>query len=409
MQADTANNTAKHSSNSNDSNVDEQNQPASAAQSGDVSAGLRELGDVKRVVVKIGSSLLTNDGRGLHREAFAGWALQLARLHRSRVEVILVSSGAVAEGVVRMGLDARPSSLHALQACAAVGQMGLIQAWSSEFMIHDIQTAQVLLTHEDLSNRERYLNTGEALAQMLKWQVIPVVNENDSIVIDEIRFGDNDTLGAMVASLVRADLYIMLTDQHGVFDDNPSENPSAKLIPEARAMDDTLFDVAGDGGKLGRGGMLTKIRAARLAALGGCPTVIAYGRTKNVVTRICAGESIGTLLISDNDRVAARKQWLAAHSQMAGTLVLDAGAIKAIRDHGRSLLPVGVQKVTGNFKAGDVVECVSEEGLRIAIGRVNFDAFEALKITQEELEGSERLFTDDMPEVMIHRDYLTLI
>lgn len=369
----------------------------------------RILGETKRVVVKIGSSLLTDNGRGLHRDAFAAWAVQLAKLRLAGKEVILVSSGAIAEGVVRMNLPARPKMLPALQACAAIGQMGLIQAWSEELLVHGIQTAQVLLTHDDLSNRERYLNTGQALSQMLDWGVIPVINENDSIAIDEIRFGDNDTLGAMAASLVRADLYIILTDQHGVYDDNPSNNPKAALISEARAMDDSLFDVAGEGGKLGSGGMLTKIRAARLAAMSGCATVIAHGGVENVVSDIVAGKAVGTLLTSDNDRVAARKQWLAAHLQMAGKLVLDDGAVKAIQQNNKSLLPVGVQSVIGKFKAGDVVECVDKTGTRVAVGRVNFHSHEAEKITKEPTDNVGKILGSGERIVMIHKDYLTLI
>ena len=371
----------------------------------------RDFGDISRLVVKIGSSLLTDNGKGLNRDAFAGWAIQLAKLQREGVEVILVSSGAVAEGVARMELDERPKTLRSLQACAAIGQMGLIQAWSSEFMIHGIQTAQVLLTHEDLSNRERYLNTGEALLKLLSWKVVPVINENDSIAIDEIRFGDNDTLGAMVASLTRADLYIILTDQNGVYDDNPSENPNANLIQSTRAMDDTLFDVAGDGGKLGRGGMLTKIRAARLASMGGCPTVIAFGNEDSVITRVCNGEILGTHLYSDNDRTGARKQWLAAHSQMAGKLTLDDGAAKAIVSNNNSLLTVGIAAISGNFQSGDVVECVNLKGERIAIGRTNVSALELQKyISQgQDLDEMNKLMSHELSEVVIHRDYLTVI
>ena len=225
--------------------------------------------DIQRVIVKIGSSLLTNNGRGLDRTAIYEWAKQIAKLHKKGVEVLLVSSGAVAEGVVRMNLEERPKKLAALQACASIGQMGLIETWWSALIQHGIQSSQLLLTHDDLSNRSRYLNTTGALTQLLEWRVLPVINENDTITIDEIKFGDNDTLGAMAAAMVNADLYIILTDQEGVFTDNPRDNPDAKMIRQERAMADYLFDIAGDGGKLGRGGMLTKIRAGRLAAMGG--------------------------------------------------------------------------------------------------------------------------------------------
>ncbi|HBH34496.1 MAG TPA: glutamate 5-kinase, partial [Psychrobacter sp.] len=292
--------------------------------------------DLQRVIVKIGSSLLTNNGKGLDRTAIYEWASQIAKLHNQGKEVILVSSGAVAEGLVRMGLEERPKKLEALQACAAIGQMGLIETWSSALIQSGVRSAQILLTHDDLSNRERYLNTANTLHKLLSWRVLPVINENDTITVDEIKFGDNDTLGAMAAGMVSADLYIILTDQDGVFTDNPRENPDAKMIRQERAMADYLYDIAGEGGKLGSGGMLTKIRAGRLAAMGGCPTVIANGSLDKVITRIVDGESVGTLLqTNQQDKIIARKQWLAAHLRMSGTLFIDAGAVHAITVQGK--------------------------------------------------------------------------
>ncbi|MGO2386739.1 MULTISPECIES: glutamate 5-kinase [unclassified Psychrobacter] len=367
--------------------------------------------DIQRVIVKIGSSLLTNNGRGLDRTAIYEWAKQIARLHKQGVEVLLVSSGAVAEGVVRMDLDERPKKLAALQACASIGQMGLIETWWSALIQHGIQSSQLLLTHDDLSNRSRYLNTTSALTQLLEWRVLPVINENDTITIDEIKFGDNDTLGAMAAAMVNADLYIILTDQDGVFTDNPRDNPNAKMIRQERAMADYLFDIAGDGGKLGRGGMLTKIRAGRLAAMGGCPTVIVSGAIDDVITRVVSGEAVGTLLTTnDEDKIIARKQWLAAHLRMSGSLVVDAGAAKALTEQNSSLLPVGVVEVRGGFDEGDVVEIIHQDtGERIAVGQVNFSSNDARRVARERTEHFDKIFgSNEERVVMVHRDNLAL-
>ncbi|GAA0320883.1 glutamate 5-kinase [Psychrobacter aestuarii] len=367
--------------------------------------------DIKRVIVKIGSSLLTNNGRGLDRTAIYEWAKQIAKLHNQGMEVLLVSSGAVAEGVVRMNLEERPKKLQALQACASIGQMGLIETWWSALIQHGVHSAQLLLTHDDLSNRRRYLNTTGALTQLLDWHVLPVINENDTITIDEIKFGDNDTLGAMAAAMVHADLYIILTDQEGVFTDNPRNNPDAKMIRQERAMADYLFDIAGDGGKLGRGGMLTKIRAGRLAAMGGCPTVIVSGAIDDVITRVVDGEAVGTLLTTnDTDKIIARKQWLAAHLRMAGTLIIDAGAARAVIEHNKSLLPVGVVEVRGDFDEGDVVEMVHQDtGERLAVGQVNFSAPEARRVARERTEQFDRILGGSEERVvMVHRDNLAL-
>ena len=367
--------------------------------------------DIQRVIVKIGSSLLTNNGRGLDRTAIYEWAKQIAKLHKKGVEVLLVSSGAVAEGVVRMDLEERPKKLAALQACASIGQMGLIETWWSALIQHGIQSSQLLLTHDDLSNRSRYLNTTGALTQLLEWRVLPVINENDTITIDEIKFGDNDTLGAMAAAMVNADLYIILTDQEGVFTDNPRDNPDAKMIRQERAMADYLFDIAGDGGKLGRGGMLTKIRAGRLAAMGGCPTVIVSGAIDDVITRVVSGEAVGTLLTTnEEDKIIARKQWLAAHLRMSGSLVVDAGAARALTEHNRSLLPVGVVEVRGGFDEGDVVEIVHQDtGERIAVGQVNFSSHEAHRVARERTEKFDKIFgSNEDRVVMVHRDNLAI-
>ena len=367
--------------------------------------------DIQRVIVKIGSSLLTNNGRGLDRTAIYEWAKQIAKLHNQGIEVLLVSSGAVAEGVVRMNLDERPKKLAALQACASIGQMGLIETWWSALIQHGVQSSQLLLTHDDLSNRSRYLNTASALTQLLEWRVLPVINENDTITIDEIKFGDNDTLGAMAAAMVHADLYIILTDQEGVFTDNPRDNPNAKMIHQERAMADYLFDIAGDGGKLGRGGMLTKIRAGRLAAMGGCPTVIVSGAIDDVITRVVSGEPVGTLLTTnEEDKIIARKQWIAAHLRMSGTLIVDAGAAKALTEQNRSLLPVGVVEVHGDFDEGDVVQIVHEDtGERLAVGQVNFSSTDARSVARERTEKFDKILgSNEERIVMVHRDNLAL-
>lgn len=368
--------------------------------------------ELRRVVIKIGSSLLTNNGRGLDRTAIYEWAKQIAKLHNQGMEVMLVSSGAVAEGVVRMNLDQRPRKLAALQACASIGQMGLIETWWSALIQHGIQSAQLLLTHDDLSHRRRYLNTSGALGQLLEWRVLPVINENDTITVDEIKFGDNDTLGAMAAAMVQADLYIILTDQDGVFTANPREDANAKMIRQERAMADYLFDIAGGGGRLGRGGMLTKIRAARLAAMGGCPTVIVSGAIEDVITRVVEGEAIGTLLTTnDEDKMIARKQWLAAHLRMSGSLVVDNGAAQALIEHNKSLLPVGVVEVRGDFDERDVVEIVHQDtGERIAVGQVNFSSTEAKRVARERTEHFDKILgSNEERVVMVHRDDMAVL
>lgn len=366
----------------------------------------------KRIVIKIGSSLLTNNGRGLDRTAIYEWARQIATLHAQGTEIILVSSGAVAEGVVRMNLPERPKKLSALQACASIGQMGLIETWWQALIQKGVQSSQILLTHDDLAHRSRYLNISQTINQLLEWRVVPVINENDTVSFGEIKFGDNDTLGAMSATIVGADLYIILTDQEGVFTDNPRTNPDAKLIKSERAMADYLFDIAGDGGKWGSGGMLTKIRAGRLAAMANCPTIIASGKVENVITRLVQGEAIGTRLTTDHaDRLIAKKQWLATHIRTAGTLIIDDGAVSAITKQGKSLLPVGVIEVQGDFDAGDVVQIVSTDKVRLAVGQVGFDSKDAKQITQKHTDEVLAILTlsDNDKAIMVHRDDMTIL
>jgi glutamate 5-kinase len=369
-----------------------------------------DLKDSKRWVVKIGSALLTADGQGLDRDAIRGWVEQMARLRAQGIELVLVSSGAVAEGMMRLGWVRRPQALHELQAAAAVGQMGLVQAYESDFQRHGVHTAQVLLTHDDLSHRQRYLNARSTLRSLLQLQVVPVVNENDTVVTDEIRFGDNDTLGALVANLVEADTLIILTDQAGLFDKDPRAHGDARLVHEARASDAALEAmVGGSAGTLGRGGMLTKLRAARLAARSGTATVIAYGREPAVLERIAACEQVGSFLYPDQGAQAARKQWLAGHLQLRGRLTLDDGAVRVLRESGRSLLPVGVVTVQGDFDRGEVVACVDGAGREVARGLVNYGAADARRIMgrpSSELEAV--LGYVDEPE-LIHRDNLVLV
>lgn len=373
--------------------------------------GCRQLNNCKRIVVKIGSSLLTAGGQGLDLEAITHWAHQISQLHHAGLEIILVSSGAVAEGVVRMKLTERPNDLPSLQACAAIGQMGLIQTWSSILAEQKIQSAQLLLTHDDLTDRKRYLNASHTLQHLIDWRVIPVINENDTVSTREIKFGDNDTLAAMVAGQVNADLLVILTDQQGMFNADPRSHPDAELLSTVPALDDELFAMAGDGGALGRGGMITKVRAARLAARSGCPTIVASGDSDHVLSRLIAGEPLGTLFIVDEDPITARKQWLAAHLQTAGSLVLDQGAIKAIKAEHRSLLPVGVQVVNGHFERGDVVECVDHQGLRVAVGRVNFSSRYADMVkglSTEKVQQVLGAFGVVGSLEMIHRDQMAL-
>lgn len=372
-------------------------------------AGRGVLEGAKRVVVKIGSALLTNDGRGLDAAAIGGWVDQMAELRRRGVEVVLVSSGSIAEGMVRLGWHSRPTAVHELQAAAAVGQSGLSQCYETHFARHGLRSAQVLLTHDDLSNRKRYLNARSALRTLVQLDVVPVINENDTVVTDEIRFGDNDTLGALVANLLEADALLILTDQEGLFDADPRHDPDARLISEGQADDPKLDAVAGGGGVLGRGGMATKLRAARLAARSGAVTAIASGRQPAVLTRLLEGESLGTLLHPDHAPLAARKRWLAGQLQVRGTLTLDAGAVNVLRSQGSSLLPVGVKQVQGIFRRGDMVVCIDEQGGRVAKGLVNYSSADAARLLgQPSQRIAEILGYMEAPE-LIHRDNLVVI
>ena len=363
-----------------------------------------------RWVVKIGSALLTDDGKGLARQAISGWVEQLAQLRKDGLELILVSSGSVAEGMSRLGMSSRPEQLHLLQAAAAVGQMGLVQAYEQEFNKHDLLTAQVLLTHDDLSNRKRYLNARSTLRAIVDLGAIPIINENDTVVTDEIRFGDNDTLGALVANLVEADGLIILTDQDGMFDKDPRKNADARLLSVVQASDPALDKMAAGGsGALGRGGMMTKLRAARLAARSGAFTVVVGGRIERVLTRLRQAEDLGTLMLPAKSRQAARKQWLAGHLQTAGRLVLDDGAVAVLQKGGKSLLSVGVVEVYGGFRRGDMVSCEGLNGVEVARGLVNYDFDDAAKIKQKTSDQiSDILGYCHEPE-LIHRDNLVLI
>ena len=362
------------------------------------------------LIVKVGSSLVTDDGRGLDHAAVGRWAAQIAELRRAGRDVVLVSSGAIAEGVKRLGWSARPSTMHELQAAAAVGQMGLVQAYESAFAKFGLHTAQILLTHDDLADRRRYLNARSTLRTLLSLGVVPIINENDTVTTDEIRFGDNDTLGALVTNLIEADVLVLLTDQHGLYTGDPRKDPAATLVASARAGDPHLETMAGGVGTAqGRGGMLTKVLAAKRAARSGASTVIASGREENVLIRLAAGEDIGTALLAEPVSLAARKQWLADHLQLAGRLTLDAGAARALMRDGKSLLPIGVVAVEGDFERGEVVACLDVEGREIARGLVNYSAQETARILRRpSSEIAAILGYVDEPE-LIHRDNLVLL
>ncbi|WP_431686875.1 glutamate 5-kinase [Hahella sp. NBU794] len=368
------------------------------------------LRETRRWVIKIGSALLTNDGRGLALDAMGLWVDQLAALRKDGVEVVVVSSGAVAEGMSRLGWKERPKLLDELQAAAAVGQMGLVQAWEAQFKRHNMQTAQILLTHEDLSDRKRYLNARGALCTLIDMGVAPIINENDTVVTDEIRFGDNDTLAALVANLVEADHLIILTDQSGLFDKDPRSNTDASLVGVAKANDAALDSMAsGNSGALGRGGMFTKLRASRLASRSGAATVIVGGRIDSVLTRLRSGDELGTLLLPDQERWVARKQWLAGHLKTRGRLVLDDGAVRVLTQQGRSLLPVGVKSVDGGFQRGEMVSCYDLQGNEVARGLVNYDADEAVRIVGVASEKIESILGYINEPELIHRDNLVLL
>jgi len=364
----------------------------------------------KRLIIKVGSSLVTNDGKGLDNVAIAKWAEQIAQLRARGKDVVLVSSGAIAEGMQRLGFDKRPTGIHELQACAAVGQMGLAQIYETSFRQHQLRTAQVLLTHADLADRERYLNARSTLFTLLRLGVVPIINENDTVVTDEIKFGDNDTLGALVANLIEADALVILTDQKGLYTADPRKNPSAQFVHEAKAGDAVLEAMAGGAGTgIGRGGMLTKILAAKRAATSGAHTIIAWGREDNVLTRLADGAAIGTQLVAQTAQLTARKQWMADHLQTAGKAVLDAGAVQKLTAEGKSLLPIGVIEIRGEFGRGDVITCTDQAGRAIARGISNYSSSDARRIMRRaSAEIATILGFVEEPE-LIHRDNLVLI
>ncbi|PWV59304.1 glutamate 5-kinase [Plasticicumulans acidivorans] len=369
------------------------------------------LGQARRWVVKIGSAMVTDEGRGLDAHAIDAWVAQLAGLHREGRDVIIVSSGAVAEGMRRLGWSVRPQALHELQAAAAVGQMGLAQAWEAAFQREGIRTAQILLTHDDVRNRQRYLNARGTLRTLIGLGVIPVVNENDTVAFEEVRFGDNDTLGALVSNLIEAELYVILTDQKGLFDRDPRSNPDAVFISEASAGAPELEDMAGGGssGALGRGGMLTKVRAAAKAARSGTSTILAWGREHEVLRRIKRGEALGTLLHADQAPDTARKQWLAVQMQVRGHLHLDAGAVHALCECGKSLLPVGVRGVDGDFQRGELVACLGPDGVEVARGLINYSAADTARIMGKSTSAIEHMVGYVDVRELIHRDDLVLV
>ncbi|MES2355916.1 MAG: glutamate 5-kinase [Pseudomonadota bacterium] len=364
----------------------------------------------QRLVIKIGSSLLTNDGAGLDHQAISEWVRQIAYLKSQGKEVVLVSSGAIAEGMQRLGWKRRPSAVHDLQAAAAVGQMGLVQVYESCFRQHGLHTAQILLTHDDLADRKRYLNARSTLRTLLALNTVPIINENDTVVTDEIRFGDNDTLGALVTNLIEANCLIILTDQAGLYTADPRKDPTASLVENAKAGDPALEEMAGGAGSaIGSGGMLTKIIAAKRAARSGAHTCIVSGRENEVLIRLANGEKIGTQLVADENSIAARKQWLADHLQVRGTLTIDAGAVKALMQDGKSLLPIGVVATKGHFERGEVVTCADSAGKEIARGLVNYSAEETNRILKQPSSNIEQILGYiDEPE-LIHRDNLVLL
>ena len=367
------------------------------------------LRKAKRVVVKVGSSLVTNEGRGLDEAAIGEWCRQMAHLVRQECEVIMVSSGAIAEGMKRLGWTQRPHAINELQAAAAVGQMGLAQMYETKLRENGLGSAQVLLTHADLADRERYLNARSTLLTLIGLGVVPVINENDTVVNDEIKFGDNDTLGALVANLVEADALIILTDQPGLFSADPRKDPAAQLIEQARAGDPALEAMAGGAGSsIGRGGMITKILAAKRAAGSGASTVIAWGREPDALIRLKNGESIGTLLVAPTQKTRARKQWIADHLQMRGAVWVDAGAASKVREEGKSLLPIGMFQVDGEFSRGDVIAVRDKQGVEIARGLANYASAEARLMCRKPSSEIEALLGYVAEPEMLHRDNMVL-
>jgi glutamate 5-kinase len=370
------------------------------------SAALREA---RRIVVKVGSSLVTNEGRGLDEAAIGEWCRQLAALASEGREVIMVSSGAIAEGMKRLGWATRPHEIHELQAAAAVGQMGLAQMYETKLRENGMGSAQVLLTHADLADRERYLNARSTLLTLLGLKVLPVINENDTVVNDEIKFGDNDTLGALVANLVEADLLVILTDQKGLYSADPRKDPAAEFIRQARAGDAALEQMAGGAGSsIGKGGMITKVLAAKRAAGSGASTVIAWGREPDCLLRLAQGEIIGTLLVAPTQKSQARKRWMSDHLQLRGAVCVDAGAVRKLVNEGKSLLPIGMTSVDGDFARGDVIAIRDEAGVEVARGLANYAAAEARLLCRKPSSDIEKLLGYAAEPEMIHRTNLVL-
>ncbi|WP_022980504.1 glutamate 5-kinase [Ideonella sp. B508-1] len=367
------------------------------------------LRQARRVVVKVGSSLVTNEGRGVDAEAIGNWCRQMAALAHQGLEVVMVSSGAIAEGMKRLGWTSRPTELSELQAAAAVGQMGLAQMYESQLSRHGMGSAQVLLTHADLADRERYLNARSTLLTLLGLKVIPVINENDTVVNDEIKFGDNDTLGALVANLIEADALIILTDQKGLYSADPRKNSDARFIDVAQAGDPALEEMAGGAGsRVGTGGMITKVLAAKRAAGSGASTVIAWGREPDVLLRLAAGEAIGTALVAGTGKTAARKQWILDHLQIHGAVRIDAGAVAKLTQEGASLLPIGVTSVEGDFQRGDVIAVCDAQGQEVARGLASYSSAEARLIARKPSSQIAGLLGYTHGTELIHRDNLVL-
>ena len=369
----------------------------------------KKIKNTRRWVVKIGSALLTDNGCGLKHDLLDNWVCQIAELNKRGVEIVIVSSGAVAEGVSRLGWKSRPNAVHELQAAAAVGQMGLIQAYEVCFQKYDKHTAQILLTHDDIANRERYLNARTSLNTLLKLGVVPIVNENDTVATEEIRLGDNDTLAGLVANLIDAELLVLLTDQKGLFTADPRADSSAELIEQAEACDKSLERYAGEGGSLGRGGMRTKLKAAVIAAKSGTQTVIASGSDESILLKIASGDSVGTLLTNAEETIQARKQWLANQTYLQGAVTLDDGAVTALKKNGKSLLPVGIKSVNGEFKRGEIISCVDPSGKEIARGLTNYDSAQTELIIGKSSKDIQKLLGHIAEDELIHRDNLILM
>ncbi len=363
----------------------------------------------KRWVIKIGSALITDNGCGLKHDNLDNWVNQISTLRERGIDIVIVSSGAVAEGLTRLNWKNRPNIIHKLQAAAAVGQMGLIQAYETCFQKYNKQTAQVLLTHDDISNRTRYLNARTSLNTLLQLGVVPIVNENDTVATDEIRFGDNDTLAGLVANLIDAELLVLLTDQNGLYTSDPRKDSSAELIEQAKADDESLEKYAGDSSNYGRGGMLTKLKAASIASKSNTQTIIASGNESSILLKIANSEKVGTLLTTSKDTLQAKKQWLANQAYLKGRVTIDSGAVTAIIKSGKSLLPIGVKSITGEFKRGEIISCIDLDGKEIARGLSNYDSIQATSIMGKSSEEIGELLDCKDEDELIHRDNMILI